>query len=564
MPPVDTILAIHLYASQVDIPALRKSFPGIPVVEDCSHCHGAVSANGQPLGSFGDLAIFSFQATKVLPAGEGGAVVTDDEGMAARLFALATDSRRLASLAPLDALNRLEPAGSLHGANHAMSEFSAAVLWAQLLRLAGFAARRADGLAYFASQLDPQGGTLVFDEASASSGGLYGVPFLPAHSWPNGIGRVIAEMRNTCGARLDRVYPPIPVSPLYRPWTVPSYRRDDEAPYTEELERSLPNSLRWHRNGIVLPHPLFLADRPALRALACAVNAHTSSRRISRVPAQPAGRPARADQREVCVVVLTTGRRATLTEALHSLREQTYRGPCSVLILLDRQDEHANRLPNLVAAAAMPDEITVRTISLTLCPGSEPGDLFSRVALLRNIALGYVTAPLIAFLDDDNVWEPDHLTSLTQLMAETHALAVHSWRRLVTPQGTPQVPDTFPWLMTPDAAAARFALLTKAGVLQPGSEIVRDRSSLNVLGREYGMVDMGEWLFDRRLFSFVRFDTQWTGEQLIDCVGEDDKLLQQLRELLIPVHCTERATLRYRLGGFSNAFALHQGRSDSH
>lgn len=93
LPPADAVLAVHLYASQVDIPALRKRFPGVPIIEDCSHLHGSFTLARRPLGSLGDVSIFSFQATKILPAGEGGTVATDDADMAARLLALGTDSR---------------------------------------------------------------------------------------------------------------------------------------------------------------------------------------------------------------------------------------------------------------------------------------------------------------------------------------------------------------------------------------------------------------------------------------------------------------------------------------
>lgn len=557
--PVDAVLAIHLYASQVDVLALRASLPGVPVVEDCSHCHGATAANGRPLGTLGDLSIFSFQATKVLPAGEGGAVVTDDEDMAGRLFALATDSRRLVHPTPLDALNRLEPAGLLHGANQAMSEFSGAVLWAQLLRLPELAARRAEGLERVAAGLDPESGRLVFDQASAASGGFYGVPFLPARPWRDGVTRVVEEVRDACGAHLDRVYPPIPSSPLYRPWTIPTYRRTGVDPRRSGAH--LPNSSYWHREGIVLPHALFLADQPRLAALASAIGGLAGSRRRARIA--PAPQPPGADCSEACVVVLTTGTRDTLTAALRSVAEQTHLGPRSVLLLCDDRDGAARRVPGLVAAADLPAEIPVRRVTLALDLDTGPGNVFARVALLRNTALCYVTAPLVAFLDDDNSWEPDHLASLASLKTKTGALAVHCWRRLLTPEGEPHVPDTFPWLASPAAAAARFALLTEAGVFERDSDVVRGGADVRVAGGDHGMVDMGEWLFDRRVFDLVRFETEWTPEELAGGVGEDDKLLKRLRELLIPIHCSERATLRYRLGGFTNAFgaSANHGRS---
>lgn len=555
---VDAVLAIHTYASQVDVPAVREALPRVPVVEDCSHCHGAVSTSGRRLGSFGDLSIFSFQATKVLPAGEGGAVVTDDYDMAARLMALATDSRRPVMGAPLDALIRLEPAGLVHGANHAMSEFSAAVLWAQLLKLPELAARRANGLRLLAEQLDPGAGSLVFDKASAVSGGFYAVPFLPAQPWRGDVAQIVEEVWRVCGARLDRVYPPIPKSPLYRPGTVATYRHGEAAlnPDPSYSAARFPNSTRWHHEGLVVPHAVLLADESALATLAETIN-RLSGRAPSRLSASRVR--SGVDHREVCVVVVTSGR-DTLTESLASVKQQTYAGPCSILLLCDNHDGSAERVPDLVASADLPPGIPVRTVTLTTDVRWD-NDVFAWVARLRNVALGFVTAPLVAFLDDDNVWESDHLASLTQLLNDTRALAVHSWRRLLAPDGSPLVPDTFPWLRDPDAAAARFALLSGAGVFRPGSEIVRDRSTLPIGERDYGMVDMGEWLFDRRLFEIVPFEIGWTGEEIRDGVGEDDKLLRRLRELLIPVHCTERATLRYRLGGFTNGSPVTPGQA---
>ena len=51
---------------------------GIILLEDCAHSFGA-TFNGQHSGLFGDAGVYSFYATKAIPAGEGGLVVTDDE-----------------------------------------------------------------------------------------------------------------------------------------------------------------------------------------------------------------------------------------------------------------------------------------------------------------------------------------------------------------------------------------------------------------------------------------------------------------------------------------------------
>src|SRR5262249_56659120 len=57
-----------------DIDAIRLAAPGIAVVEDAAHAHGATLGD-RHAGSLGDLAAFSFYPTKVLGAlGDGGAI----------------------------------------------------------------------------------------------------------------------------------------------------------------------------------------------------------------------------------------------------------------------------------------------------------------------------------------------------------------------------------------------------------------------------------------------------------------------------------------------------------
>ncbi len=58
----------------------------LPLIEDCAQANGA-SFHGKPAGSFGDLAIFSFQLNKNITAGEGGLVVCDDENLYRRAWA---------------------------------------------------------------------------------------------------------------------------------------------------------------------------------------------------------------------------------------------------------------------------------------------------------------------------------------------------------------------------------------------------------------------------------------------------------------------------------------------
>jgi len=81
------ILPVHLYGNAADIEgmlALAQDH-GLPVVEDACQAHGA-RYGGKSLGSLGRVGTFSFYPTKNLGAlGDGGMVVTRDDGLAAKL-----------------------------------------------------------------------------------------------------------------------------------------------------------------------------------------------------------------------------------------------------------------------------------------------------------------------------------------------------------------------------------------------------------------------------------------------------------------------------------------------
>ncbi len=84
------IIPVHLYGHPADLGPLvaMTRRHGLRVIEDCAQAHGA-TYHGSRVGSFGDMACFSFYPTKNLGAlGDGGMVVTSDPELAARARAL--------------------------------------------------------------------------------------------------------------------------------------------------------------------------------------------------------------------------------------------------------------------------------------------------------------------------------------------------------------------------------------------------------------------------------------------------------------------------------------------
>lgn len=86
-PATRAVIAVHLNGLPVDLDGILRvaGERGLPVIEDAAQAVGARFC-GQPVGGFGAVACFSFWEDKTLTTGgEGGAVVTDDDALAARI-----------------------------------------------------------------------------------------------------------------------------------------------------------------------------------------------------------------------------------------------------------------------------------------------------------------------------------------------------------------------------------------------------------------------------------------------------------------------------------------------
>lgn len=88
-PRTRAIMLVHIYGLPVDLEpilALARKH-GLKVIEDAAEMHGQ-SYRGAPCGSFGDISTFSFYPNKHVTTGEGGMILTDDDGLADRLRGL--------------------------------------------------------------------------------------------------------------------------------------------------------------------------------------------------------------------------------------------------------------------------------------------------------------------------------------------------------------------------------------------------------------------------------------------------------------------------------------------
>ncbi len=133
-PETRAIAAVHLGAQMADMDSLLaiSAEHGIPVIEDCAHAQGAMWGD-RGAGSMGILGCFSFQSTKLMTAGEGGMVLTNDEKLAVRCRSYVDFGRGGAAEDNSQTVLR---------SNQRMTDLQAAVLLAQLERLPAHTRRR--------------------------------------------------------------------------------------------------------------------------------------------------------------------------------------------------------------------------------------------------------------------------------------------------------------------------------------------------------------------------------------------------------------------------------------
>jgi len=105
------IVPVHLWGNVCDMEPIMEigRRHGIPVIEDCSHAHGA-EYKGKKVGSIGDVGAFSLQGSKPVSSGEGGALVTDNEECFSRACLVGQANRWGVDL-PGERYRELQPLG---------------------------------------------------------------------------------------------------------------------------------------------------------------------------------------------------------------------------------------------------------------------------------------------------------------------------------------------------------------------------------------------------------------------------------------------------------------------
>jgi perosamine synthetase len=147
-PRTRAIIPVHLGGSAADLDTILAAARArdVPVLEDACQAHLA-EWKGRKVGTFGRAGAFSFQASKNLNSGEGGALLTDDATFVETCYTFHNNSRTRQNTGGLAFTYR----GA--GANLRLTEFQAAILLAQMSRLEAQAKTRDQNGTYLSSLL---------------------------------------------------------------------------------------------------------------------------------------------------------------------------------------------------------------------------------------------------------------------------------------------------------------------------------------------------------------------------------------------------------------------------
>lgn len=266
-------------------------------------------------------------------------------------------------------------------------------------------------------------------------------------------------------------------------------------------------------------------------------------------------------------VVTLTRRRPELLRrrAMASVFAQDFDGEIEHVVVID--DDPDSR-PVIEAAPIRPG-LKVIPYLLRRPPaeaGERPGDRrigYPRLSRLLNAGVRLCSTDWVALLDDDNEFEPNHLSSLLACARANDARAVHSGRLLYTADEEPYLDELWHTVADLDEATRIYRLMCDRGVRVRGTNILLDRADpapsvtirpSSVIRDEDPvlLVDQNVWLVRRELMLECPVPADFSEEDHRNNAAPDDKFLEALLKHGVPIISSGLPTVRYYLGGMSN------------
>lgn len=281
-PRTKAIIPVHLYGGFADMDAIMSIAKehDLFVVEDCAHKHGG-EWKGQKAGSIGHIGSFSFQLSKHLTAGEGGAVTTNDIDLAEKLDALRNCGRRPEGDSLIGADKGIGDYGDegnfIQSGNLRITEFQAAILIEGLKRLPEQNANRDANGAYLNGLLNGIPGIHPLKRDPRETKKAY-FNFAFRYDKQAFKGLSIEDFRSALEAELnivvDACYEPLNNCSLYAPHTKPARYKLSDA-YWKAIDPKrflLPICERlYHDESVCLHHKILMGTKADMELIAMAI-----------------------------------------------------------------------------------------------------------------------------------------------------------------------------------------------------------------------------------------------------------------------------------------------------
>jgi len=256
--PLRAMMPVHYGGVPADMTTLQSQAKerGIFIIQDAAHGPG-IEVRGQMLPRFDGLVCYSFQHSKLLPGGEGGAIAFSDESLYQRALLLHNCGRSLDST------------GYEHreiASNFRMTEFVAAILIQQLARLPLLADKRRANADLFRARLNAIPGLAVQRSPSIpcrDTNYLIQVRLTAAGARVQHRDRLVKILLEK-GLPINRVYPPLFELEAYWKWSEPSRTIDD-------LKARCPNAVLIGETGFCFHHRILLSDPGVIEKMADAI-----------------------------------------------------------------------------------------------------------------------------------------------------------------------------------------------------------------------------------------------------------------------------------------------------
>jgi dTDP-4-amino-4,6-dideoxygalactose transaminase len=258
------IIPVHLGGNPVEMDKLTEisSKNNLYVIEDCSHAHGS-RFKGKRLGNWGDAGTFSFQASKVLTSGEGGAIISNSKEIVDNIYSYTDCGRKK---------NAYFYKHFSYGTNYRMTEYQAAVLRTQLEKFPSQHKLRNENANYLINKLNEIDGIKTMKPTPGTTElGWYVFPIVFEPKEFGGITKSeFYKKLNRNGIPTCDLYPPLHSLDCFREVKLKKGIKYNKANWGGEKSNNkyFPVVSDIYSRSIQLPHEVLLATKDELDFIA--------------------------------------------------------------------------------------------------------------------------------------------------------------------------------------------------------------------------------------------------------------------------------------------------------